>query len=980
LGFTFDPLVFSGLISQAAAGAGVPIYPTMSGLPGTATRGSLAVTADTGILYEYNGTSWVEIGGPGVMTSIGTIDGQTPSANGAVDANNQLVLQSASSTAPGLVNNTAQTFSGAKTLTSALSLNSNQIHNVANPTSTQDAMTLNYADATYINIDQEGVPSGVATLDPSGKIPASQLPSTLLQYEGSWNPNTNTPTLVDGTGTNGFTYRVSAADPGTVAGLTDPSMTNFLIGNLVIYSTTVGKWQQTSSNTGVVSVNGAQGAVTVNAINQLTGDVTAGPASGSQSEVATLTATTNSTLTTLSALSLPGSQVSGNIPGNAANITATSNSTLTSLPSLSLPGSQVTGNITGNAANITATSNSTLTSLPSLSLPTSQLSGTVSIADGGTGQSTANAAFDALSPMTTAGDIIYENSTPTAARLAIGSSNQVLTVSSGLPSWQTLPASGTVSSVSVTSANGFAGTVATPTTTPAITISTTVTGVLKSDGTSLLTATPNVDYTTPSGSISGTSSNITAASNTTLTSLPDLTSANSLTIAGSQVSGNISGNATNVTGTVAIANGGTGQTTQQAALNAIAGSVTAGDFLRGNGTNVVMNTIQSADVPNNAANTTGTASNVTATSNSTLTTLSSLSLPGSQVTGNISGNAANITATSNSTLTTLSSLSLPGTQVTGNISGNAANITATSNSTLTTLSGLTSAANLATVGTVTTGVWNGTTIAVANGGTGQTSLNAHYVMVGNGTSGVTSVDPLTAGLVLTSNGTSIDPSFQPAPGSTPTFQVLTSGTSYLTPTNAKLLKITVVGGGGGAGGAAATSGQASAGGGGGGGGTAIAWISNPTSSYTYAIGAGNGGGTGNAAGTAGGASNFNTTIIGGGGGAGGGSAASAVGAVPLSTVGAGGTASGGSLNMAGGSGEVGLGFGTNGAVGGKGGASAFGPGTIANGFNGSGHANGAGGGNNYGNGGTGGANAGTQATAASGGAGSNGVIIVEEFY
>jgi len=44
-------------------------------------------------------------------------------------------------------------------------------------------------------------------------------------------------------------------------------------------------------------------------------------------------------------------------------------------------------------------------------------------------------------------------------------------------------------------------------------------------------------------------------------------------------------------------------------------------------------------------NTTGTASNITASSNSTLTTLSSLSLPGSQVSGNISGNAANVTGT-----------------------------------------------------------------------------------------------------------------------------------------------------------------------------------------------------------------------------------------------------------------------------------------------------------------------------------------------
>lgn len=40
-------------------------------------------------------------------------------------------------------------------------------------------------------------------------------------------------------------------------------------------------------------------------------------------------------------------------------------------------------------------------------------------------------------PMTTKGDIIIENATPAPARLGIGTSGQVLTVSAGLPSWQT---------------------------------------------------------------------------------------------------------------------------------------------------------------------------------------------------------------------------------------------------------------------------------------------------------------------------------------------------------------------------------------------------------------------------------------------------------------------------------------------------------------------------------------------------------------
>jgi hypothetical protein len=76
---------------------------------------------------------------------------------------------------------------------------------------------------------------------------------------------------------------------------------------------------------------------------------------------------------------------------------------------------------------------------------------------------------------------------------------------------------------------------------------------------------------------------------------------------------NTTGTASNVTGTVAITNGGSGQTTAQLAMNAFAGAVTSGSYLRGNGTNVVMSGIQAADVPTLNQNTTGTASNVTGT-------------------------------------------------------------------------------------------------------------------------------------------------------------------------------------------------------------------------------------------------------------------------------------------------------------------------------------------------------------------------------
>jgi hypothetical protein len=56
---------------------------------------------------------------------------------------------------------------------------------------------------------------------------------------------------------------------------------------------------------------------------------------------------------------------------------------------------------------------------------------------------------------------------------------------------------GTVTSASVVSANGFAGTVATATTTPAITVSTSITGVLKGNGTAISAATSGTDYLAP---------------------------------------------------------------------------------------------------------------------------------------------------------------------------------------------------------------------------------------------------------------------------------------------------------------------------------------------------------------------------------------------------------------------------------------------------------------------------------------------------
>jgi hypothetical protein len=62
---------------------------------------------------------------------------------------------------------------------------------------------------------------------------------------------------------------------------------------------------------------------------------------------------------------------------------------------------------------------------------------TIALNKGGTGQTTKSAAFDALSPMTTAGDLIYGGASGTGTRLAAGSASQFLKGGT-TPSWSSL--------------------------------------------------------------------------------------------------------------------------------------------------------------------------------------------------------------------------------------------------------------------------------------------------------------------------------------------------------------------------------------------------------------------------------------------------------------------------------------------------------------------------------------------------------------
>jgi trimeric autotransporter adhesin len=63
------------------------------------------------------------------------------------------------------------------------------------------------------------------------------------------------------------------------------------------------------------------------------------------------------------------------------------------------------------------------------------VAGTLAVANGGTGQTTASAAFNALSPITSTGDLILGNGVNSATRLGIGTNGQVLTSNGTTASW-----------------------------------------------------------------------------------------------------------------------------------------------------------------------------------------------------------------------------------------------------------------------------------------------------------------------------------------------------------------------------------------------------------------------------------------------------------------------------------------------------------------------------------------------------------------
>lgn len=138
------------------------------------------------------------------------------------------------------------------------------------------------------------------------------------------------------------------------------------------------------------------------------------------------------------------------VAGTNVSITGTwPNQTINS----SNPGGTVTS-VAATVPSFLSVSGSPITSSGTLAI---SYSGTaLPIANGGTGETTAAAAFNALSPVTTTGDLIIGNGTNSATRLPIGANNYVLTSNGTTATWAVASGSGaTITNDTTTATNVY---------------------------------------------------------------------------------------------------------------------------------------------------------------------------------------------------------------------------------------------------------------------------------------------------------------------------------------------------------------------------------------------------------------------------------------------------------------------------------------------------------------------------------------------
>lgn len=102
--------------------------------------------------------------------------------------------------------------------------------------------------------------NGYPQLDGTGKIGTAQMPLSAMEYKGTWNASTNSPSLADGGGNTGDFYRVGT---GATRNLGSGSIV-FDVGDYVLYNGTI--WEKSDTTDAVASVAGLFGVIAAAAL------------------------------------------------------------------------------------------------------------------------------------------------------------------------------------------------------------------------------------------------------------------------------------------------------------------------------------------------------------------------------------------------------------------------------------------------------------------------------------------------------------------------------------------------------------------------------------------------------------------------------------------------------------------------------------------------------------------------------------------
>lgn len=424
------------------SGGGVNVYANVGAFPASSFVGDLAVDASTGNIYEWNGSAWVQVGGPGAALSLGNLDSETADARGANLVGGVLAMQSASVSFPGLVNTTTQSFSGNKTFIGTISASN------LSGTNTGDVVIgmangLSIVGQTLsLSLSSTSTTGALSSTDWNtfnGKQAAGNYITALTGDATATGPGSVSLTLATvngnvgsfGTATQVSTITVNAKGLITAASNTSIQIAESQVTNLV--TDLAGKLSATLTNTHIFVGNASNVATDVAASGDLT-----------------LANTGAFTLNTVNAnVGSFGSSTS--IPSftvNAKGLITAASSNVVIAPAGTLTGTTL-------AANVVSSS---LTSVGTIT--TGVWNGTtIAIANGGTGQVTANAAFGALSPLTTKGDVLGYSTLN--ARIPVGTNGQVLTADSTQAlgvKWAATSNTAPTSEIRLDTANGYGST------------------------------------------------------------------------------------------------------------------------------------------------------------------------------------------------------------------------------------------------------------------------------------------------------------------------------------------------------------------------------------------------------------------------------------------------------------------------------------------------------------------------------------------